>query len=117
MNKRVSKKIAGAKTKQLIPITAEETKIGVRLPLDLLLIKDTDELELAQNAKWAVEHEGDIYFCDTDDDLQDLILDFEKFVYYQIDEIEIDRIQAIIDLLSIAEKEQMLSHILDRIVR
>lgn len=91
--------------------------IGVRLPLDLLLIHDVEDLEESLTCKWAVEHEHEIFFCQTDDDLEDLVLDFENYSYYKIDEIEIDRIQAIIDLLNRAEVDNILSHILDRIVR
>lgn len=95
----------------------EEQQRGIRLPLDLIIVHDSEDLEEALSCKWAVEHEQEIFFCKTDDDLADLVLDFDRYVYYQIDEIELDRIQAIIDLLNQAENDNVLSHILDRIVR
>ena len=103
--------------KALIEDNEKKDHIGVRLPLDLLLIHDVEDLEESLNCKWAVEHEHEIFFCQTDDDLEDLVLDFETYVYYKIDDIETDRIQAIIDLLNRAEEDNILSHILDRIVR
>lgn len=110
MKKKTAKKIK-------IVDTEDTSSAGLRLPLDLIIIHDVEDLEEALSAKWAVEHEHEIYFCQTDDDLEDLVQDFEKYVYYKIDEIEIDRIQAVIDLLNKAEEDNMLSHILDRIVR
>lgn len=104
--------------KKAKPLIKEEVStIGLRLPLDLILVHDVDDLEEALTAKWAVEHEHEIYFCQTDDDLEDLVQDFEQYKYYRIDDIENDRIQAVIDLLNKAEVDNMLSHILDRIVR
>lgn len=98
--------------------SSEQPHAGIRLPLDLILIYDVEDLEDALNAKWAVEHEQEIFFCQTDEDLQDLILDFDNnYTYYRIDEIELDRIKAIIDLLNKAEEDVLLGHILDRIVR
>jgi len=91
--------------------------IGIRLPLDLILIHDVEDLEEALHAKWAIEHEQEIFFCQTDDDLEDLVQDFENYTYYRIDEIELDRIKAIIDLLNKSEDDKILGHILDRIVR
>ena len=64
-----------------------------------------------------MEHEQEIFFCQTDDDLTDLVQDFEQYKYYRIDDIENDRIRAVIDLLNKAEIDNTLSHILDRIVR
>lgn len=110
MKKKAAKKI------KIVDIE-DTSSAGLRLPLDLIIIHDVEDLEEALSAKWAVEHEHEIYFCQTDDDLEDLVQDFEKYVYYKIDEIEIDRIQAVIDLLNKAEEDNMLSHILDRIVR
>lgn len=114
MKSNSKKKLFSKKT-----IEGDEKKdhVGIRLPLDLLLIHDSEDLEEALNAKWAVEHEHEIFFCQTDDDLEDLVTDFESYVYYNIDEIESDRIKAIIDLLNRAEEDNILSHILDRIVR
>lgn len=89
----------------------------LRLPLDLLLIHDVDSLEEAILCKYAVEHENEIIFCKTDEDLQETISDLEGHKYYTIDDIETDRIQAIIDLLNRAEIDDVLGHILDRIVR
>lgn len=109
--------IKKAFSKKIIEEDEKKEHVGVRLPLDLLLIHDVEDLEESLTCKWAVEHEHEIFFCPTDDDLQDLVLDFEKYSYYKIDEIETDRIQAIIDLLNRAEEDKILSHILDRIVR
>jgi hypothetical protein len=89
----------------------------VRLPLDLLLIQDVDILEEALHCKYAVEHEGDIKFCKNDDDLDEFLLELEDYKYYEIDDIEHERINAIIDLLNKAENDTILGHILDRIVR
>lgn len=103
--------------KTIIHESDENDNIGLRLPLDLLLIHDSEDLEESISCKWAVEHEQEIFFCKDDDDLQDLIQDFEKYKYYKIDEIELDRIKAVIDLLNKSETDNFLSHILDRIVR
>jgi hypothetical protein len=89
----------------------------IRLPLDLLLILDTDDLENALNCKYAVEYEQEIQFCKNDDELQEIIEDMDSPKYYIIDDIEFDRIQAIIDLLNKSEEDILLSRILDRIVR
>lgn len=110
MKKKAAKKIK-------IVETEDNSTVGTRLPLDLIIIHDVEDLEEALSAKWAVEHEHEIYFCQTDDDLEDLVQDFEKYIYYKIDEIEIDRIQAVIELLNKAEDDNLLGHILDRIVR
>lgn len=89
-----------------------------RLPLDLLLIHDVDELEEALHCKYAVEHEYEIIFCRDDDRLQDLKTEINEDInYYIIDDIENDRIQAVIDLLNTAEENNYLGHLLDRIVR
>lgn len=92
---------------------------GLHLPLDLLLLHDVDALEDALSCKYAVEHEQEIQFCEDDDDLQSILedLDPESVKYYEIDEIESDRINAIIDLLNKAEEDNILGHILDRIIR
>jgi hypothetical protein len=89
----------------------------LRLPLDLLLIHDVDSLEEALSCRYAVEHENEIQFCKNDEDLQEALADLEGYKYYTIDDIETDRIQAIIDLLNHAENDNLLGHILDRIVR
>lgn len=96
---------------------AGESSIDVRLPLDLLLILDADVLEEALTCKYAVEHEFEIQFCKNDEDLEATIEDLEGAKYYVIDDIEHDRIQAIIDLLNLAEENAILGHVLDRIVR
>lgn len=90
---------------------------GIRLPLDLLLVLDVDELELALTGKYAVEYEQEIQFCKNDEDLKELIEDMDNPKYYEIDDIELDRIQAVIDLLNKSEDDAILSHIIDRIVR
>jgi hypothetical protein len=114
MDGRMKKKAA---KKLNTTVKEENCSVGLRLPLDLLLVHDVDDLEEALTAKWAVEHEQEIFFCQTDDDLDDLVQDFDVYTYYQLDEIENDRIKAIIDLLNRAEEDNILSHILDRIVR
>lgn len=90
---------------------------GIRLPLDLLLVLDVDELEQALISKYAVEYDQEIQFCKDDDDLAELIEDMDNPRYYEMDDIELDRIQAVIDLLNKAEVDSILSHIIDRIVR
>jgi hypothetical protein len=104
-------------SKKLNTIKEENCSAGLRLPLDLILVHDVEDLEEALSAKWAVEHEQEIFFCQTDDDLEDLVQDFDNYTYYQLDDIENDRIKAVIDLLNRAEEDNILSHILDRIVR
>lgn len=116
MKKKYAKKII-QKPEIIQEIEEDKPVAGIRLPLDLLLIHDAEDLEEALTSKWAVEHEGEIFFCQNDDDLEDLVLDFENYVYYEIDEIETDRIKAIIELLSRAEDDNILGHIIDRIVR
>lgn len=93
------------------------TDPGIRLPLDLLLIHDVETLEEALHCRYAVEHEHEINFCKNDTELQEFIEDLENYVYYEIDEIELDRIHAIIDLLNMAEDNNILGHVIDRIVR
>jgi hypothetical protein len=88
-----------------------------RLPLDLLLIHDVETLEDALKCQYAVEHENEIQFCKDKDELEAIIEDLEGAKYYTIDDIESDRIEAIIDLLNLAEKDNLLGHVLDRIVR
>ncbi len=90
---------------------------GIRLPLDLLLVLDVDELEQALISKYAIEYDQEIQFCKDDDDLAELIEDMDNPKYYEMDDIELDRIQAVIDLLNKAEVDSILSHIIDRIVR
>jgi hypothetical protein len=90
---------------------------GIRLPLDLLLVLDVDELEEALTSQYAVEYDQEIQFCKNHDDLIELIEDMDNPKYYEIDEIELDRIQAVIDLLNKSEDDQFLSHIINRIVR
>lgn len=96
---------------------AGDSSSDVRLPLDLLIIHDVDVLEEALTCKYAVEHEHEIQFCKDDEDLEATIEDLEGVKYYTIDDIEHDRIQAIIDLLNMAEENAILGHVLDRIVR
>lgn len=94
-----------------------EPSSDFRLPLDLLLIHDVESLEEALNCKYAVEHENEIQFCRDEDVLHTTIEDLEGVKYYTIDEIESDRIEAIIQLLNMAENDTMLGHVIDRIVR
>jgi hypothetical protein len=81
------------------------------------MILDTDTLEEALVSEWAVEYECEIRFCKNNDDLAVVLEELEGAKYYKIDEIEFDRIQAIIDLLNRAEEDPILGHLLDRIVR
>ena len=90
---------------------------GIRLPLDLLLVLDVEDLEDALHSEYAVECEQEIQFCKDSNDLKELIEEMDNPKYYQIDDIELDRIQAIIELLNKAEDDKLLSHIIDRIVR
>lgn len=90
---------------------------GLRLPLDLLLIHDVESLEEALICKYAIEHEQEIQFCKDDEELKEVIEDLENPKYYEIDEIELDRIKAIIELLNKAEEDSILGHIIDRIIR
>lgn len=90
---------------------------SIRLPLDLLLVLDVEELENAMNCQYAIEHENEIEFCKTKDELDIIIEDYEDYDWYEIDEIEYDRINAVIDLLNKAEDDAILGHILDRVVR
>lgn len=92
-------------------------KTDIRLPLDLLLILDVEILEEGLSSKYAVEYENEITFCKDQDDLDETICDMDNPNYYPIDEIELDRIQAIIELLNRAENDNILGHILDRVVR
>lgn len=103
--------------KKQVKTMASESSNELRLPLDLILIHDVDSLEEALHCKYAVEHENEIQFCRDDAALQDIVEDLEGVKYYTIDDIETDRIQAVIDLLNRAEEDSTLSHILDRIVR
>jgi len=90
----------------------------IRLPLDLLLINDVDSLENALDAKYAVEHEAEIFFCQNDESLQALKDDLgEDIKFYEIDVVENDRIKAVIELLNKSEEDLFLGHIIDRIVR
>jgi hypothetical protein len=94
-----------------------EPSSDFRLPLDLLLILDAETLEEALNCKYAVEHENEIQFCRDDDDLHATVEELDGAKFYTIDEIETDRIEAIIELLNMAEHDNLLGHVLDRIVR
>ncbi len=94
-----------------------ESSSDLRLPLDLLIILDVETLEDALVCEYAVEYENEIKFCKNEDDLSMVIEDMDGAKYYKIDDIELDRIQAIIDLLNRSEEDPILSHILDRIVR
>lgn len=90
----------------------------IRLPLDLLLIHDVESLEDALECQYAVEHEAEIFFCQNDESLEALKEDLgEDVKYYTIDDIENDRIRAVIDLLNKSEEYAFLGHIIDRIVR
>lgn len=95
----------------------DSSSSDLRLPLDLLIILDVETLEEAMTSEYAVEYESEIRFCKNDTDLATVIEDMEDARYYKVDEIEHDRIQAIIDLLNKAEEDPLLGHILDRIVR
>ena len=95
----------------------EESSNGVRLPLDLLLIHDVEDLEEALRSKWAVESDGEIIFLMNKKDLEEFVLDLDEYKYYGIDEIEHDRIRAVIDLLNKAEDDNILDHIINRLVR
>lgn len=91
---------------------------AIRLPLDLLLTHDVDDLENALTATFAVEFEHEIYFCHSQDDLNGLLEDFgDDARWYAIDDIELDRVEAIIELLNKAEDDRFLGRLLDRIVR
>jgi len=90
----------------------------IRLPLDLLLCNDVDSLEEALISKYAVEFECEIFFCKNKSDLKAMLEEYgDNANWYPIDEIENDRIKAIIDLLNLSEENGVLGHILDRIVR
>jgi hypothetical protein len=90
----------------------------IRLPLDLLLCHDVESLEEALVSKYAIEFECEIFFCKNKSDLKSMLEEYgENARWYQIDEIENDRIRAVIDLLNLSEENSLLSHILDRIVR
>lgn len=90
----------------------------IRLPLDLLLINDVETLEEALICKYAVEHEAEIFFCKSSEILQEMKDELgDSIKSYSIDSIENDRIQAVIDLLNLAETDNYLSHLLDRMVR
>lgn len=92
----------------------------LRLPLDLLLINDVETLESALESNYALEFECEISFFHTKKDLEEelrSIGDQDHIKWYKIDEIENDRIKAVIDLLNMAEENNILGHILDRIVR
>jgi hydrogenase maturation factor len=96
---------------------ADESNSGLRLPLDLLLIHDVEDLEEALRAKWAVESDGEILFISNKKDLEEYLSDLEEYKYYSIDEIEHDRIRAVIDLLNKAEDDALLDHIINKLVR
>lgn len=98
-------------------MAAEKNYEGIRLPLDLILIHDVESLEDALLSKYAVEHEQEIFFIKNDEDLQEFIEDLDSPIYYELDDIEFDRIKAVIDLLNRCENDHILSHIVDRIVR
>lgn len=90
----------------------------LRLPLDLLLIHDVEALEESINCKYAIENDGEIIFCHDTDELEDYQMEFgDNMKFYQMDEIERDRIKAVIDLLNKAEEDNYLGHLLDRLVR
>jgi len=95
----------------------EDSTSGLRLPLDLLLIHDVEDLEDSLSAKWVVESDGAITFHKTDYDLELFVEDLDEFKYYQLDDIEHDRIHAAIELLNKAEDDNFLDHILNRLVR
>jgi hypothetical protein len=92
----------------------------LRLPLDILLTCDAEYLEEALLCRYAIEHEGEIFFCRDEKNLLDMKYEMEladDFRHYIIDEIENDRIQAVIDLLSHSEENSYISHLIDRLVR
>lgn len=90
----------------------------IRLPLDLLFTSDSEDLETALTCEWAVEHEAEIYFCKDTKELKVLKEDLGQDIkFYRIDEIETDRIQAVIDVLNLCEEDKNLSHLIDRLVR
>jgi PHD/YefM family antitoxin component YafN of YafNO toxin-antitoxin module len=96
---------------------ADESNNGIRLPLDLLLVHDVEDLEEALRSKWAVESDGEIIFLLNKKDLEEYVLDLDEYKYYSIDEIEHDRIRAVMDLLNKAEDDNILDHIINRLVR
>ena len=90
----------------------------LRLPLDLLLIHDVEDLEDSLRSKYAIEHKSELIFCKTEDELNDYKLEFgEDVKYYEMDEIETDRIQAVIDLLNLGEEQSYFGHLIDRLVK
>jgi hypothetical protein len=89
----------------------------IRLPLDMLLIHDVEMLEYSLVCKFAMEFESEIYFCKTKSELKDFIREHEDVRWYEIDDIEHDRIRAVMDLLNMAETNQTLGTIIDRLVK
>lgn len=91
----------------------------IRLPLDILLVHDVDYLEDGLNCTFALIHENDIHFCKNKKVLENMIeeMEIDTPKWYEIDEVEKDRICAVIDLLNMADENTVLSHILDRLVR
>ena len=108
--------MASSPKKKKFEIT-EDSTTGLRLPLDLLLIHDVDDLEDSLTSKWVVESDGEISFHRSDSDLEGFVEDLDEFKYYQLDDIEHDRIRAAIELLNKAEDDNFLDHILNRLVR
>jgi hypothetical protein len=90
----------------------------IRLPLDLLIVSDAEDLENGISSKYAVINEAELIFCKDEEELEDLKKDLGESVrIMEMDEIETDRIRAVIDLLTKAEEDNYLSHLLDRMVR
>ena len=91
----------------------------IRLPLDLLMSLDVDTLENALSCQYALEHESEIFFCESGIELKRMKEDLgeENVVFYTIDDIEYDRIQAVIDLLNYCEENNVVGHLVDRMVR
>lgn len=91
----------------------------VRLPLDLLMSSDVDTLETALSCQYALEHESEIFFCEGALELKRMKEDLgeENVIFYTIDDIEYDRIQAVIDLLNLCEDNAVVGHLIDRMVR
>lgn len=89
----------------------------LRLPLDLLLVHDVETLETAITAAFAIEADGEIYFCRDQSELDGYLDTYPTSKWYEVDSIESDRVRAVIDLLNKADEDPLLDHILDRIVR
>ena len=89
----------------------------IRLPLDLLLIHDVEMLEYSLLCKYAMEFESEIYFCRTKAELKDFLQEHDDVRWYEIDDIEHDRIYAVMELLNMAESNKTLGALIDRLVK